>query len=154
MPLPEGFPLRPPSSGRSYRIYHRFGALSASFADNAIVFSSIAGADTRIAPPVVAPGSRQDVVLGTMAVPGPATGSARHGKASPPTDNRADPVVMIYPQTIAITNEGGAPLEFSFDGDTVHGYVPAGARYEYKDRREGGIAVRGAGVTGCRIEAW
>lgn len=152
MPLPEGFPLRPPSSGRSARVYIRSGALTADFADNAWVFSQVAGADPRVAPPVVEPGSQQLVEIGTLTNPGPATGSLRRSPPGP--ENARDPVPMLYPRTIVVSNDGGGLLEFSFDGTTVHGRVPAGQRYEYKDRHEGGIAVRGAGVTACTIEAW
>lgn len=48
-----------------------------------------------------------------------------------------------------------ADIEFSFDGSTVHGKVPAGNEYFYFDRHEGGIAIRGAGGNGAfELEAW
>jgi len=46
-----------------------------------------------------------------------------------------------------------AAVEISFDGTNVHGYIPAGEVTTYRNRYEGGIAVRGVGAT-FYVEAW
>lgn len=78
------------------------------------------------------------------------------------TDNkwafeRVDPADPAIPEqgwsgTIRIRAIGG-DLQISFDGTTVHGFILSGTVSEYYHRHEGGIAVRGAGVT-FHVEAW
>lgn len=45
-----------------------------------------------------------------------------------------------------------ADCEISFDGTTIHGFIPSGEAQVYWDRYEGGISIRGGGV--FHIEAW
>jgi hypothetical protein len=63
------------------------------------------------------------------------------------------PAPMIWAQTIRICNDGGAALEYSFDGTNVHGKLLAAEQTIFRHRFEAGIAVRGAGAV-FRIEAW
>jgi hypothetical protein len=63
------------------------------------------------------------------------------------------PKEMVWASNIRIVNAGGGDLEISFDGVNVQGLVPSGEIYEYNERYEAGIAVRGNGVTFV-IEAW
>lgn len=64
----------------------------------------------------------------------------------------------IWAGTIKITNKGANILYFSFDGETDHGEVqPAGAvptEAIYRNRHEGGIAVKGTAADDFVIEAW
>jgi hypothetical protein len=70
----------------------------------------------------------------------------------------ADAALPVEKQRVAWSNgmrikATGGDLEFSFDGTNVHGKVRAGDTGVYYERHEGGIAVRGTGVT-FEIEAW
>ncbi len=71
-----------------------------------------------------------------------------------PAGSNAPPVAMIWAYCIRIFNDGGSDLEFTFDGTNVQGVVKAGKFAEYLGRHEAGVAVRGAGGTSFRIEAW
>lgn len=73
--------------------------------------------------------------------------------------SQTDPAKQVLPRaavwsgSLRVCNDGGGVLEFSFDGNTVHGKLLAGETVVYRDRIEAGISVRGVGVT-YRIEAW
>jgi hypothetical protein len=53
---------------------------------------------------------------------------------------------------IRITSSVGGYVEFSFDGTNVHGRIDNGSVFEYLDRYEAGIALRGSGT--FVLEAW
>jgi hypothetical protein len=93
--------------------------------------------------PVVQPGSKTVVDV-------PST--AGSGLASPTSAGAEGPVAQIWSSYIRIS-VSGAVLEYSFDGLTVQGRILAGESFLYNERRESGIAVRGAGAV-FRIEAW
>ncbi len=69
------------------------------------------------------------------------------------TVSEAVPKAMIWAGTIRIINTGGGDLEISFDGVNVHGLVPSGEIFTYRNRFEAGVAVRENGVSFV-IEAW
>jgi len=80
------------------------------------------------------------------------------GVASPNVDGSAGPPPMAWCGAIQIEIEAGAILEFSFDGETVHGKITGGTaepfRNEYRDRYEAGIAVKGDVGAAFVIEVW
>lgn len=59
---------------------------------------------------------------------------------------------QAWSRAIKISASGG-DLSVSFDGTTLHGVVKSGTTVEWLERCEGGLAVKGAGVTYI-IEAW
>lgn len=63
------------------------------------------------------------------------------------------PAPEIWAQTFRICNDGGAALEYSFDGTSVQGKLLATEQVIFRVRHEAGIAVRGLGAA-FRIEAW
>jgi hypothetical protein len=70
---------------------------------------------------------------------------------------RVDPADPAVPEqgwsySIEVRAVGG-DLQISFDGTNVHGFVLAGTTKQYEKRHEGGISVRGIGVT-YHVEAW
>lgn len=138
MALPAGWPPRI-SSRPSIRFFIA-GTGTADFADNAYLFSGQASANPYTPLPVVQPGSNAVVNIGS----GPqGTGIADAG----------DPVKMIWADTIRICNDGDGTLEFSFDGTNVHGQLLTGEKVIYRNRHEGGIAIRG-NTFAFRVEAW
>lgn len=160
MAFPVGWPPRPSSGLRSVRVYIApAGAATGLFSDNAFLFSKVAHANTFMPTPYVPPGGeRVTVNLGT---PTTMSGSPMGG-GQEPTDSNPDPrmnppvvpppVPMLWAKVIRITNLGGAPLNFSFDGTNVHGVVEANAEHTYWDRYEAGIALQGS--THFVVEAW
>jgi hypothetical protein len=142
MPLPSGWPPRAPSGRRSVRVYIA-GNTTANFADNAYLFSDVAGANTYTPMPYVAPGGERTTVnLGNNPLGG--------GRTDP-----AAPKTMIWCNTMKIINDGLQNLEFSFDGTLVHGVILPGETLEFRERMEAGISVRGpGGATAWRVFAW
>ena len=158
MVFPANWPPALPSGRRSLRFYQT-GTASGAFADNAWLFQ---GSMPIIPTPVVEPGSVAPVHVGRPAnagasppeglIPSAPLGT---GVASPNVDGSAGPPAMSWCQTMRITSLTG-DLEFSFDGETVHGKIVniggAATSAIYRNRFEAGIAIRGAGV--FIVEAW
>lgn len=159
MAVPANFPLRPASHRRSLRVYLA-GTTTNDFAATGILFKDPLHPDwdPRDPMPNVAIGDRTAVVqVGTNLTPGSPMGGgtpAYPNPVAPGTPASAVPVPMAYAGSIAITNNGASPIEFSFDGTNVHGIVPAGARREYRDRFEAGVALRSAAPSAFVVEAW
>jgi len=156
MALPTGWPPRVCSGRRSIRFY-KTGAASGVFADNAFLFSDDATANTFTPLPVVKagdvtpPGTPPGTTPGTITtLPPVPSGTGQQPGKDPDYKQEVHP--MIWAQTIRIQAVGG-DLEFSFDGNNVHGIVLAGKEATYRMRFEAGIAVRGA-ATAFYIEAW
>ncbi len=151
MTLPISWPPSPPSGTRSLRVCVK-GTTAAAFSENAYMFADLVSANPYTPLPYVRPGSRDSVT-----VPNTPWGAGRdRGDANPDPAVRASapPFAQIWCRAITITT-GGAALEFSFDGENAHGWVPANSSVTYWDRFESGISVRGAGGTNTFIiEAW
>lgn len=139
MPFPASWPPRVPSGVRSIRFFAS-GVATALFDDNAFMFLDGLGANPITPAPNVPYGSNAPVV-------NPLTPTG--------TGTTAPPIVhpMLWAGNIRIYNDGGATLEYSFDGVNVHGRILATEAPAYRNRYEAGIAVRGAGAA-FRIEAW
>ncbi len=62
----------------------------------------------------------------------------------------------IWSGNIRVCNDGEGDIEFSFDGINVHGRLKAGEVFQYRNRYESGMAVRGydGATSAFRIEAW
>lgn len=71
-----------------------------------------------------------------------------------PTD--ADALLLIRGPSISfyMKNTGGDPVEYSFNGNTVHGRLAAGAERFFPFRRVSKIWLRSAGPAVVEIEAW
>jgi hypothetical protein len=139
MPFPASWPPRVPSGIRSIRFFAS-GVAAAAFDANAFMFLDGAGANPIIPAPNVPYGSNAPVVN-----PLTPTGT---GTTTPPIVHP-----MLWSGNIRICNDGGATLEYSFDGTNVHGRILASESFTYRNRYEAGIAVRGAGAA-FRVEAW
>lgn len=142
MAFPPSWPPRYPSTSRTLRFYVTDTA-TANFADKAYMFAEQTTANPYTPLPVVQPGSNAVVVV---------PNTAGSGLATPTSTGAEGPVAQIWSSYIRIS-VSGAVLEYSFDGTTVHGQILAGESFLYYERRESGIAVRGAGAA-FRIEAW
>lgn len=161
MPTPPGWPPPPSDTRPSLRVYVA-GTASANFADNAYLFADFSGPLNPLVPPTppdpvytrapnVAPGETGKAASFTgLPVDGwqPRDGAVRAKTLPVPP-----PKLALYCTGIGILNLGGSPIEFSFDGTNVHGVVPGNSYRQYTDRREAGIALRGAGMA-FRLEAW
>lgn len=160
MAFPANWPPALPSGRRNIRFY-QLVTLSLNFPDNAWMF---APAIQMIPTPVVDHGSVDPV---SLTRPQDASASPPEGlmpssplgggEPSPEVDGSAGPPKSAWSGTIAIWVEAGAYVEFSFDGETVHGRVEGGTtgqRATYRNRFEGGIAVRGTAAASCIVEAW
>lgn len=157
MSFPVGWPPRVASSIRSVRVYiASVSPATGLFSDNAYLFSQVAHANTFQPTPYVPPGQEAAAPgWAATAVPAPPMGggqNANDSSADPRNIVPPPPVPMIWAKVIRITNLGGAPLYFSFDGTNVHGVVPANTTETYWDRYEAGIALRGS--TQFVVEAW
>lgn len=149
MPFPtRGWPPPAATGLRSFRVYLT-GTATADFEDNAFLFIDVTGANTINPLPVVEPG--EDVSDPSYSGPHD-VGSPPWGTGDNGSEGSAGEKPAIWSSHIAISATGGA-VEFSFDGVNVHGSVPSGERYEFSDRYEAGISVRGAG-SDYTIEAW
>ena len=140
MPFPLTWPPRVPSGIRSIRFFVS-GTAAAAFDANAFMFLDGVGANPITPAPIVPYGSNAPVV-------NPLTPTG--------TGTTAPPLVppMLWAGNIRVFNDGGAPLEISFNGTDVHGRILVADKFlTYKTRYEAGIAVRGAGAA-FRIEAW
>jgi hypothetical protein len=147
MPFPDGWPPRIGSGRASIRFYQT-GTATANFEDNSYLFVDGAGANPYTPLPVVNPGddaSRFPTPAATV-VPTVPAGTGQNDPDSPKP--------MIWSTILRVTNTGGNPLEFSFDGTNVHGEVPAGEYRDYSSRVEAGIAIRSALGATFVIEAW
>jgi hypothetical protein len=62
----------------------------------------------------------------------------------------------IWSGTILVRNDKNGSLEISFDGTNIHDVLKEGEQQVYRNRYEGGIALRGvAGATPAfRVTAW
>lgn len=141
MPFPEGWPPRAPAGYSRIRFFKE-GALTADFADNAWMFSSMS---PNKALPYVAPGSTAPVDLS----PG-----VSGGGRDPHDAYNGVPVQVatLVPRFLVVWNDGalgsGVILEVSFDGVVVHDVLLATENHSYEDRLESGISVRTRGVVG------
>jgi hypothetical protein len=112
------------------------------------------GSGTLVSPtPRVSPGAATaQATVGSRLAGGSPMGSGAGQSAS--ADPYVPPSPQVWAETILVRNDHVTnPLEVSFDGINIHGEVLAGEERVYRDRMEGGIAVRGAGVP-FRVEAW
>jgi hypothetical protein len=158
MPFPATWPPALPSGRRNIRFYQT-GTLTGNFDDNAWMFVS---AIQLLPTPVVAHGSTDPVSLTRPQDPSASPPEGLQpssplggGVASPNVDGSAGPPATAWSGTIAVYAAAGGYVEFSFDGETVHGRVEGGtdgSRATYRNRYEGGIAVRGSGT--FIVEAW
>lgn len=161
MPFPTaGWPPRQPRAGaRSLRVYIS-GTATANYSDNAYLFVDIAGANPYSPTPVVMPGSSTPVTLPSQPMgTGAAATDVNHSQTDPAL--QPPPYHAIWSNSIRICNDGGNPLEFSFDatadsgaGATIHGKLLAAESVIYRQRYESGIAIRSALGTTFRVEAW
>lgn len=157
MAFPEGFPARLPSGRRSIRFFVT-GTATAAFSDSAYLFYDDTGANPFTPTPYVPPGAETQVVnIGNQTTsPGSPMGTGRDPRDANyniPFAQQAQPKPVIWCSSLRICNDGVGDLEFSFDGTIVHGVVKSGEKLEYRNRYEGGISVRGAGLV-YRIESW
>jgi hypothetical protein len=148
MALPPGWPPRPAASGRSIRFFVE-GTATAAFADSAYLFASGAGANTFTPTPVVEAGDD------STKYPAPAATVLPTGAFGGGTNDGTIIVPQIWSFQILIRLMTGTRLEWSFDGTNVHGALLTGddSNVVIMERREAGIAVRGAGATFI-VEAW
>jgi hypothetical protein len=138
---------------RSIRFFQD-GTATSNFADNAFLFIDGAGANPFTPAPYVPAGS-------SVQFNAPLAPTGTGGGASPapyPDPSQAPPTVypMLWSGNIRICNDGSGDLEFSFDGTNIHGRLKSGELFQYRNRYEAGIAVRGvaAATPLFRIEAW
>jgi len=151
MAFPVGWPPRTPSGRRSVRVFIS-DTTTTAFDDKAFLFADIPGANTFTPTPVRAPGSKTPVSVG---VAPDAAGAGGSGGSPLGGGVAAASHVAIYCQTLLITNDGTADVEFSFDGVVIHGVVKPGTSVTYRNRYEGGIALRSAaGGDDFIVEAW
>lgn len=152
MAYPEGWPPRPASGARSIRFFVE-GTATADFADSAYLFADDPGANTFLPTPYVAPGGEGTLAeVGTNLVGGSPMGGGRDVHDA--SGGVAVPHPMIWSHGIAIFNDGGADLEYTFDGTNVAGKVlVTDDPHWYYTRYEAGIAIRGAGAK-FRVIAW
>jgi hypothetical protein len=125
------------------------GTATGGFADNAVLFSDIAGANTYSSTPVVPPGAeKQTVQHGDRTA-----GASPMGGRQVPQD-AADPrysgvaaatKAMLFIQTLKVVAPAN-DIEFSFDGVYTQGKVDGGGTEFYRNRFEAGIAVRFVGT--------
>ena len=156
------FPVRPATGVRSFRAFAE-GTTTTDFADHAIDFAECAGANTLHHPVVARPDTR--TVLGTTTT-GSSTPQGARVTPIPSAANLSLPRAEQAPAAPAITcaqlricndgSPGDGRLEFSFDGTNIHGVVLPGEVATYRNRYEGGIAVRhsGGAAVPFRVEAW
>jgi hypothetical protein len=149
MAFPAAWPPRVSSGVRSIRFY-RGGTATANFADNAFMFLDGVGANTITPAPYVPAGS--SVQFNAPLAP---TGTGGGPAGSDPS--QAPPTVspMLWSGNVRVCNDGSGDLEFSFDGTNVHGRLKSGEQFQYRNRYEAGIAIRGVSATPLfRVEAW
>lgn len=141
MAFPQGWPPVPPSGRRSFRVFTS-GNATGNYSDNAFLFHLLG---SNVEPvPVVKPG-QPNSTEGDYG-----TANINQKTVVPPTPQGFND--YIYPATIRVYNDGSSELRISFDGTNDHGAVKAGEMGYYRNRYEGGIAVKGSGA--FRIEAW
>lgn len=155
MAFPVGWPARLSSGSRSIRFFVQ-GTTTANWSDNAYLFVDDAGANTYTPTPFIKPGSSTIVSIGSPMGGGIAVGI--------PPGEPAGPKPYIWSGTLRVCNDGGNALEFSFtaindaaDTTVVHGALRANEIAYYRNRFEGGIALRipaGGTATPFRVEAW
>ena len=151
MALPAGWPGRPASGVRSIRFYVS-GTASANFSDNAYLFIDTTGANPYTPLPQIDPGANT-----TLTVPPVPQGTGTFSTGMTLTGVAVADKALIWSGNIRICNDdGGASLEYSFDGTNVHGLLKKGEQFLYCDRYECGIAIRGVGrgTPDFRVEAW
>lgn len=145
MAFPDAWPPRVATSVRSIRFFTS-GTATANFSDRAFMFLDASNVMTPM--PYVPPGGGPSGTNFVAPITPTGTGSQ---SVSMGITTTAKP--QLWSGNIRVCNDGGAPLEFSFDGTAIHGRVLPGEQLSYRNRYEAGIAVRGAGVA-FRIEAW
>jgi len=157
MAFPVGWPPRVASGRRSIRVYLT-GTATASFSDNAFLFSEVPHANTFQPTPYVPPGQESAAPGWTpTSLPLPPMGGGQNAHDANPDPVLNPPVPgpptpMIWSNSIKITNKGGAILYFSFDGINIHGEVAANSVFWYWTRYEAGISFQGSTAFSC--EAW
>ena len=157
MAFPNGWPPRVATGRRSIRVYIT-GTATAAFSDNAYLFSQVPSANTFQPTPYV-PAGQESAAPGWAPtnLPLPPMGGGRNPNDAVP-DPRLNPAVppppvpMIWSNSIKISNNGAAPLFFSFDGVNIHGVVAANTVFWYWNRYEAGIALQGSSA--FVVEAW
>jgi len=170
MPFPSpGWPPRPASGRRSARMYHKAtivpSGASTPFGDHAILFIEVVGANMMVPLPYVEPGSVVDVDVGDIAIAGSPMGTGMRAEhvappshENPPATQEIENYHQLWANSIRVYNEGPNPIEFSFDGVNVHGYIGAAKSVTYKDRYEAGICFRRIGLAAVNnivhVEAW
>jgi len=140
VPFPPNWPPRVSSGVRSIRFFAE-GIATADFDGTAFLFIDGLGANPYTPSPIVPSGSNAPVVNPLTPT---GTGITTQPPVVPP---------MLWAGNIRVLNDGGSPLEFSFDGVNVHGKVLPSEALVYRNRYEAGIALRGAGIA-FRVEAW
>ena len=159
MAFPAGWPPRVATGIRSIRVYVT-GTATATYADNAYLFSQVTSANTFGATPHV-PSGQESAAPGwaATALPAPPMGGGADTPWSANPDPKLNPPVptqptpMIWAKAIKITNlDMTNTLLFSFDGTHDQGQVLANSTFWYFDRYEAGIAFKGNG--NFVLEAW
>lgn len=148
--FPPTWPPGPPTGVRSIRVYIT-GTTTSNFVDSAYMFIDQVSANTFTPLPVIAPGSTANVVVPIN----PWGGGRNPGNPDPTFGSPPPPLAQIWCRGLVVHNTGGHDLVFSFDGNNIHGLVPANTTSIYYDRFESGISVQGSGGnTTFIIEAW
>lgn len=130
MPFPVGWPPRPEEGMRNIRVFIE-GETEGDFENKAFLFFDVVGAVQTVPTPIVEPGSTETVNLGTPPFGG--------GVSTPD-----DPKPQIWSDNVRVVNLDPTNfLEFSFDGVNVHGKIGPESGLSYRNRSEGGIALRG-----------
>ena len=150
MAFPVGWPPRVASGRHSLR-YFKAGTATANYSDNAYLFADQVSANPFTPLPVVTTGQPKTIVVPpTPQGTGTAAGDV---DLRQPLGQQAVPHPMLWAHTIAIFNDSGADLYFSFDGVNDAGCVKNGEQPHYRRYdHEAGIAIKGNGA--FRIEAW
>jgi len=134
------------------------GTTTSAFSGNAFNFavSPAGGTDLSLQVPPSPKVNPGDEVASGASPSAPVT-SPMGGQRDIAPAAQASPVTTQAASSIRIFNDGGADIEFSFDGTNIHGIAKTGGPpMEYRNRFETGIALRGAGGASVafRVEAW
>jgi len=154
MAIPANFPPKKPSGIRTLNFYKE-GTATTDYADNAYLFADGVGANPFTAITKLAPGDISDITYGTSTQSGqPMGGGSLNGPANT-TGTQAKAPLVLWSNSISITNTGANDILFSFDGTNTAGRVKAGTTKLYNFRIEGGIAIKSVSATSAfYIEVW
>ena len=171
MPFPDGWntdlnlgPLGPrkPTDIKSIAAFAK-GATTADFADNAILWIDITGANPHTPTPALS---------ASKPITSPPFGTLEYGAIHLGTgqgafdvNNPNNPYPLLPPQpkaqifcaTVYVKNDGVNIIEVSFDGFNVHWELLAGESFIWRDRYVAGIALRfpaGSAAGAFRVQAW